>query len=186
MVWMINTEEQTIWLFGEDWLNKDKKPPTLNERGERLAMWMKDGPKASSKDLAHKVEEHRKVLSDDPKYLTALVDRMLQDLDVTVETMDFNEMVHKEFHAQEHYRQTIRAGLLRLVGKLKEYCHQDLSRVHSPKTPAEQYQHGRCTGRYEAFAMAAQYVQDIVDQAALNVAGDKQKEEANEDDKTGQ
>ena len=187
MAWMIDAEKETIWLYGEDWLNKDKKQPKLNERGERLAAWMVSGSKISAKEVALKVEEYnREPLSNDPIYLKALIARMLGDLDIMVEVMDLNDMVYKEFKAQEHYRQTVRGGLLHLVQKFRDFCHQDLSRVHSPQTPAQQYQHGRCTGRYEAWAMAAQYNQDIVDQAAMNVAKDKKKEiEAEEGESNG-
>jgi hypothetical protein len=181
MVWMLDTPEQTIWLYGADWMNKDKKQPALNERGERLAQWMNTGSQISSAEIELKVAEYKQILSDDPVYLKALIDRMMEDLDIMVEVMDLNDMVFKEFQAQEHYRQTIRAGLLHLVTKLRDFCHQDLSMVHSPQTPAQQYQHGRKTGRYEAFAMAAQYIQDVIDQAAINVAKDKQKEEEGKD-----
>lgn len=183
MVWMLDTNESEIWLFGEDWINKDKKPPALNERGERLSMWMKDGGKISAKDMQGRVETYRNILSDDPKYLKAIIAKMQEDLELMAEVMDINDMVYKEFHAQEHYRQVIRNGLAHHVQKFRDFCHQDLTGVHSPKTPSEQYQHGRSTGRYETFAMCAQYVQDVIDQAAMAVAKDKQKEmeeEANE------
>ncbi len=164
-----NDKAYNVYLFG-DWLTKnDENQPVLSDDGNMLTQWIKQGPGPSADALLSEVQEMKNILSDDTLYLKARLWKALNMLDIMAEMAKINELAYKELGAQEMYRDSVRNGLARLVFRMKENAQAEIENLSVPRTPAEEYRHGYIRGKYEASAMAMQYIQDVIDQAALVV-----------------
>jgi hypothetical protein len=183
-MWMIEIGDECLYLFGNSWMTKDKEQPELTPKGKVFAAWIRNGSKITSEDVAKRLDDYKNILSDDPKYLKKRIEKMCGEIAVMKEVMEINEMAREELAQQQNYRNTMHAGIQRLCNKFRESCQQGMEAMHAPKTPSEQFAHGRGTGKYETFAQCAQYLQDVAENSMLQSMGNftqkPKKEESNE------
>jgi hypothetical protein len=165
-------------LFGKGWLDVIKDKPELNERGKKLAHWIRFGAQVTVGEARGWALDAKNILSSKPHYLIKRLKRTNEYLSIMAEVIEMNEMAREEIHAQEHYRSSLRAGLGRLISTMRGNAQDAVSRLTIPRTPREQYMHGYNRGKYEVWAQCMQYIQEVVDQAALDLTRMERVEKA--------
>lgn len=169
--------DKSVTLFGKTWTELVKDDVKLTERGQRFALWIKEGGSVTAEEARGAIDKIGQRLSVDEKYLLKKLDMAQEWLELMPEVLEIAEMAREEFWCQEKYRMSIRIGIDRLIKMAREKVKTAVKEMTVPHKPTEQYRYGFLRGQYEAWAHATQWLQEIIDQAALDVARDKQDEE---------
>ncbi len=82
---------------------------------------------------------------------------------------DLSRVLQREFRAQDLYREAITREQSKLVGKLQARAGDAITDADLPLSPAEAYARGYSQGAYQAYAHAAQDVQDVINAAVVSM-----------------